>query len=157
MSEDREIDQVVGEYTGRARVVLEYAATTGRLVRAAKSPGFTADDWEPLAALVAVDEFERVGAFKEEMRWPEYVGFLTGWATSSEWDCSFKRVTEAGGRIFLELEERSTVGEFRSVVNSLSVYEFDAEDKITRIDLYLQMALPATDMVPSFDGVESTQ
>lgn len=47
--------------------------------------------------------------------------------------------------MFLELEERSAMGSFTSTVNSLSVYEFDDSDKITRIDLYLQMEpLPAS-------------
>ena len=117
-----------------------------RLVDEAKKPGFSADSWDPLAELVDVDEFERVGAFKEVMRWPDYVDFLTGWARSSEWECSFKRITETADRVFLELEERSTVGDFSSVVNSLSVYEFNDAGKITHIDLYLQMAMPNTNM-----------
>ena len=48
---------------------------TKRLVDEAKKPGFSVDSWAPLAELVAVDEFERVGAFKETMKWPDYVDF----------------------------------------------------------------------------------
>jgi hypothetical protein len=51
--------------------------------------------------------------------------------------------------VFLELEERSTVGDFHSVVNSLSVFEFTTDEKIRHIDLYLQMALPNTDILKS--------
>ena len=40
---------------------------------------------------------------------PNYVTFLTKWATSSRWECSFKRITEKQGVVFLELEERSAV------------------------------------------------
>ena len=69
--------------------------------------------------------------------------------------CSFKRVTETDGMVFLELEERSTVGDFHCVVNSLSVFEFTAADKIRHIDLYLQMELPTR--VPSFDGAGGTE
>ena len=72
----------------------------------------------------------------------EYVGFLTGWATSAEWEGSFKRITEAPGLVFLELEERSRYGEMTSVVNSVSVYEFDEDGKIVHLDIYLQMPLP---------------
>jgi hypothetical protein len=113
--------------------------TTKRLVDAAKLPGFSVDSWAPLAALVAIDAFERVGPFKEVMKWPAYVDFLTDWATSSEWECSFKRITETGGLVFLELEERSTIGDFSNSVNSLSVYEFDGSETIRHIDVYLQM------------------
>lgn len=148
-----EVDAVVGDYTGRRRAVLEYALTTKRLVDAAKEPGFTVEGWAPLAALVAVDEFERIGNFKEVMNWSEYVGFLTNWAANSEWDGLFKRVSEVDGVVFLELEERSRIGDFTSVVNSMSVYEFTDDDKIRHIDVYLQMALPNTDMLGSYEGV----
>ncbi len=61
----------------------------------------------PLAALVATERFERVGNFKEVMAWDDYVGFLTAWAPTAEWECSFKRVTEAPVLRILELEESS--------------------------------------------------
>ena len=133
-------------HSGRARRVLEYTVTVKRLADAAKEPGFTEANWAPLAELVATEEFERVGNFKEVMNWSEYTGFLTAWAASSQWDASFKRV-------YLELEETSSVGDFESVVNSLSVYEFDEADRIAHIDLYLQMALPGVDMLKSYEGV----
>jgi hypothetical protein len=135
--------EIVDRHTGRTRAVLRYAQTTGELVAKAKAPGFTTESWAPLAELVDTENFFRVGPFKEEMDWDGYVAFLTGWATTSEWECTFKRITEHDGLVFLELEERSVVGDFRSVVNSLSVYEFGADDRIRRLDLYLQMELPA--------------
>lgn len=150
----RDISDVIDDYTGRSRMVLEYGLTTKRLVDEAKKPGFSVDSWGPLAALVATDEFERVGAFKEVMDWHAYVDFLTNWATSSEWECSLRGVTETPDKVFLELEERSRIGEFANVVNSLSVYEFDAAGKIRRIGLYLQMELPPAEMLKSSEGVE---
>jgi hypothetical protein len=153
----RNVGDVIGGHTGRARTVLQYSLVIKRLVDEAKKPGFSVDSWGPLAELVAVDEFERVGAFKEVMKWPDYVNFLTDWATSSEWECSFKRITEIEGLVFLELEERSAVGDFSSVVNSLSVYQFNDVGKITHIDLYLQMALPNSDMLKSFERVRISE
>jgi hypothetical protein len=149
----RDISDVIDDYTGRSRTVLEYGLTTKRLVDAAKQPGFSVDSWGPLAELVATEDFTRVGAFKEVMDWSAYVDFLTKWATSSEWECSLRRITETPEVVFLELEERSRIGEFANVVNSLSVYEFDDSGKIRRIDLYLQMELPPAEMLTSFDGV----
>ena len=143
----QDVNDIVDDFSGRSRTVLEYCMTTKRLVDAAKRPGFSVDSWAPLAALVAIDEFERVGPFKEVMKWPEYVDFLTNWATSSEWECSFKRITETDGLVFLELEERSAVGDFSNVVNSLSVYEFDSTGLIRHIDVYLQMVPLTAEML----------
>lgn len=146
--------EVADDHTGRVRTTLLYAVATKSVVNRAKAPGFSEESWKPLRDLVVPEKFIRVGNFKEVMRWDEYVAFLTSWAPNAEWDCTFKRVTEHDGLVFLELEEHSTVGEFHSVVNSISVYEFDADDRITRIDLYLQMALPATEMLEGYEGVE---
>ena len=149
----REVSQVIGDYKGLSRKVLEYCLIMKRLVDGAKRPGFSLQSWAPLAELVAVDEFERVGNFKERMNWQDYVGFLTKWAVSSDWECSFKRVTERPSVVFLELEERSKAGDHASVVNSLSVYEFNTAGKIRHIDIYLQMPLPDSAMLKSYEGV----
>lgn len=146
------IEDVIGESTGRSRAVLEYSQTMSRLVKSAKDPGFSVDSWAPLAELIAVDEFIRIGPFKEVMNWDEYVEFLTNWAKSSDWDCSFKRLTETADVAFLELEERSRIGDFSSVVNSASVYEFNADNKIRYIAVYLQMQLPDPATLPDFQG-----
>ena len=58
--------------------------------------------------------------------------------------------------MFLELEERSQIGDFSSVVNSVSVYEFNADNKITFVAVYLQMQLP-DGALPNLDGAESAQ
>ncbi|NKZ09941.1 hypothetical protein HGA11_03040 [Mycolicibacterium septicum DSM 44393] len=153
----KHVSEVVDDYTGRSRAAVQYAVTTKRLVDAAKQPGFGDEGWAPLADLVAADEFERVGNFKEVMNWEQYTGFLTNWATASEWDGLFKRVSEVDGVVFLELEERTKMGDFESVVNSISVYEFTPDDKIRHIDVYLQMALPNTEMLTSYEGVEISE
>ena len=149
----RELSEVLGEYSGLSRRVLDYSLIMKRLVDRAKRPGFSVEDWAPLSALVAVDDFERVGNFKEVMNWHEYVTFLTKWAMSSEWECSFKRITERPNVVFLELEERSHVAGHSSVVNSLSVYEFDTAGKLRHLDIYLQMPMPEGDMLKSYEGM----
>jgi hypothetical protein len=152
----REVGDVIDGHAGLSRAVLEYCLITKRMVDSAKQPGFSAESWGPLAELaelIAVDEFERVGNFKEVMNWPEYVNFLTSWAPNAEWECSFKRITETPGRVLLELEERSKVGDYQSVVNSATVFEFNDAGKIRHIDLYLQMALPEADMLKSYEGI----
>lgn len=152
-----DLNDLVERHHGRCRAVLQYARTTKEIVDSAKRAGFGADSWGPLRELTAVDEFVRVGNFKEVMGWNDYVAFLTNWAPNADWDCSFKRVTEHGDVVFLELEERSTVGDFHSVVNSMSVYEFTDAGKIRRIDVYLQMALPSPGLLKGYESVDIPQ
>lgn len=146
----QEVDDVIKNYQGVSRKVLDYSLLMKRMVGLAKQPGFSAGSWKPLEDMVDVDNFVRVGNFKEVMNWQDYVGFLTSWASSAEWECSFKRITETGNTVFLELEERSRYGEFRSVVNSVSVYEFNRAGKICHLDIYLQMELPQPEMLQSY-------
>lgn len=152
-----DIDSMIDRVSGSRRTVLEYVQTVAKLVTAAKEPGFDVSGWAALGALVAVEDFVRVGNFKEVMNWQEYTSFLTNWAASAEWDCSFRRITQAGDVVFLELEERSRVGTFESIVNSMSVYEFTADNLIRRIDVYLQMELPSPELLQGYDGVEISQ
>lgn len=150
----QDIDQVIGKHTGLSRKVLEYSQTMKALVDAAKQPAFAEARWDELADAVDTATFERVGNFMEVMDWPTYRGFLHGWAQSSDWDCSFKRISENGNVVLLELEERSRVGEASSTVNSASVYEFDHAGKIRHLDIYLQMPLPDPAMFASYEGID---
>ena len=140
----QEVDDVIGDYSGRARSVLDYCRIMIDMMAKSKEPGFDRNSWAPLADLVDVENFQRIGNFKEVMDWDAYIDFLTPWAMGSEWECSFKRVTERGDTVFLELEERARIGDFSNVVNSMSVYEFNDAGKIHHVDIYLQMEpLPA--------------
>ncbi len=149
----RGVDEIVDDYTGRSRTVLDYCLTVKRLVDEAKKPGFCVDSWAPLGELVDTDNFVRVGNFKEVVNWQEYVNFLTNWASTAQWECSFKRISDTNSVVFLELEERSRIGDFANSVNSMSVYEFNELGKIVHIDVYLQMALPDPEMLAGYDGV----
>jgi hypothetical protein len=137
----QEISDVLDSHSGLSRRVLEYGLVMKDLVDQAKQPGFTAESWAPLAEFVDTARFRRVGVAKEVMDWQTYVAFLTGWATTSEWEGSFKRVTEVGNLVFQELEERSRVGDSSSAVNTLSVFEFDADHKVVHLDVYIQMEM----------------
>lgn len=128
-----------GEGTGPlAQKVADYAGTVKRLVSAPGAP----TDWAPLAEFVAVDDFERVGAFLEVQNWPEYTAMLTQWASTAEaFDTSVRRVSELGRLVYFEIEERHTRGGEVHVVNSMTVFEFNGDDRIRRIHVYLQRPL----------------
>lgn len=147
----QDVEEVIDGYSGRSRAVLEYSMVVKRVVAEAKKPGFSVESWAPLAKLVDVDEFRRVGAFKEVMNWTDYADFLTNWAVSSEWECSLRRLAESSGVVFLELEERLKMGDVSTVVNSSSVYEFNDAGKIQGVYVYLQMDPPQGDMLKSYE------
>lgn len=120
--------------------VLQYGDIIERTVKAAKAPGFTAETgWAELEALMDTGKFERVGNDKARMGWPVYRELLTKWATTTDFWSEFHRISEAGNCVFLELTEHNTpIGGAESVVNSLSLYEFDAAGKLVHLDIYLQ-------------------
>ena len=149
------IKDIIDDYSGLSRIVLDYSVAFKRIMDGAGATDFSAKDWAPLAALVDTANFVRVGNFKEVMDWAAYTSFLTQWAPHAAWECSFKRVTENGRAVFLEMEERTSMGGVSNTVNSLSVYEFTAHDKIGHLDIYLQMPMPMPDaaMLQGYDGV----
>jgi hypothetical protein len=153
----QDLEAVIDQYSGLSRKVLDYSRLMKQAVDAGKEPGFSEASWAPLAEMVATDVFERVGNFKEVMDWPSYVTFLTGWVRSSDWECSFKRITEGDNVVLLELEERSKAGGHSSVVNSVSVYEFDGAGKLRHLDIYLQMPLPDPEMLANYQGIKITE
>lgn len=133
------LEAALDEERGRlSRRVLEYAAVMKRLVDRAKQPGFTAASWAPLAEMVAVNGFERVGTFKEVVRWDDYVELLTGWAIRSDWHPLVRRVSEQPGLVYLELAELAIYDGGEERINSVSVYEFDQQDRIRHLDVYMQ-------------------
>ncbi len=123
-----------------SRKVLEYGELIEQTVKQAKEPGFTAAGWDALSGLVAVDSFERVGNYMERMSWQQYTEMLTQWGTTTDFWSKFRRISETGNLVFLELEEHNTPrGGQETVVNSLSLYEFDAQGKLCHLDIYLQI------------------
>ena len=119
------------------RAVLEYQDVMKQLVPSVKAD----EDWAPLASLVAVDEFERVGTRREVQNWREYTALLTQWACATEkFETTVQRVSELPGLVYFAAEERHFRGEQVTVVNSLSVFEFNANEKIRRLSVYLQQA-----------------
>lgn len=122
-----------------SRKVLDYGDAIERAVRAAKQPGFGKSGWDEVAALLDTAKFERVGNDRKTMGWEVYRDLLTAWGTTTDFRSDFRRISEIGNLVFLELTEHNTPrGGTESVVNSLSLYEFDESGKIVHLDIYLQ-------------------
>lgn len=111
----------------------------GAMIEArATGSGVTEADWAPLAELVAVDSFRRVGAYMEEMSWPEYIRFITQWAGTTRFEMTVFRISEIGDTVFQEIEERHYKGDDFIRKNVIAVYRFDASHRICHLDIYEQ-------------------
>jgi hypothetical protein len=117
--------------------VMRYQDVMKQLVPTAHTP----EDWAPLAELVATQEFQRVGTFREVHNWPQYVDMLCGWAGSiGTFETTVKLISELPNLVYFEIEERHFSGDDVTVVNSLTVFEFDDDAKIRGIRVYLQQS-----------------
>lgn len=129
---DRSASESSGPLTQR---VFEYDRAMQRLVAEVGDPA----DWAPLTEFVAVQDFERVGTFLEVQNWNEYTEMLTRWASATEsFETTVRRISETGALVYYEVEERHFRGDNVNVINSMTVFEFDANDKIRRLNVYLQ-------------------
>jgi hypothetical protein len=120
-----------------ARIVARFTELVDELV-GAKAKGLTLDDLKPLQALIAVDQFKRVGIRREVMNWPEYARYMIAWAGSTGFESRVLRVTETGRLVFLELAERLTRPGQVIEKNTMMVYEFDETDRIREMLVYHQ-------------------
>jgi hypothetical protein len=118
--------------------VRQFAEIIDRLVTAAKQPGFSKADYAPLSELAAIEEFERVGIWREVMNWQEYIEFLGQFANAKGFETTVRRVTEVSNLVFYEIEERHFREGKVNVVDSMNVYEFNEADKIRRMYIYVQ-------------------
>jgi len=117
------------------RKVLGYDETMKRLVADSENP----TDWSALIEYVSVDDFERVGTFLEVQNWDQYTEMLTRWASATEsFETTVRRISELGALVYYEIEERHSRGDKVNVINSMTVFEFDAHGKIRRLNVYLQ-------------------
>jgi hypothetical protein len=115
--------------------VFAYVETMRGLVPSVTGPA----DWAPLVPFVAVDDFERIGTFREVQTWQQYTEMLTQWASATDsFETTVQRVTEVDGLVYYEVEERHIRGGDVHVVNSMTVFAFGEDGTIRHLDVYLQ-------------------
>lgn len=100
----------------------------------------TAADFEPIAELVATNEFSRIGIYKDEADWPLCLEKYVKFAGTSRWTGKLRYINTVGNFVFQELEETITRPQGENVIYTMSVYEFNAEDKVTALRVYMQQA-----------------
>jgi len=124
------------EFGPLTRTVQRFVEAQGKVMAAGvKAPS----DWEPVAEFVAVDQFKRVGAYLEELDWPAYTEFLTGWASGgTRFEMTEFHITEVGNAVFQEIEERHYRGDTFIRKNVIAVYRFTGDGRIKHLDIYEQ-------------------
>ena len=96
-------------------------------------------DWDSLVEFIDPDKFKRVGAYLEELTWPDYREFLTGWTQGgTKFEFTEFHVSEVGNTVFQEIEERHWHGEQFIRKNVIAVFKFDGNAKLFHLDIYEQ-------------------
>lgn len=118
------------------KVVRDFVGAQGAALAAGIS---RPSDWDPVAAFIDEAQFKRVGAYLEELDWEAYKDFLTGWAGgNTKFEFTEFHITEAGGAVFQEIEERHWHAEQFIRKNVIAVYRFTPGGKIRHLDIYEQ-------------------
>lgn len=99
--------------------------------------GQSDDNWDALLPLIDANRFVRRGNERTEMDWPSYRAMLEQWgAHSQKYEKDLHRASEVGNLVYLDLDERATAADGSvSSLRSLSVYEFDEQDRIVAVDV----------------------
>ena len=147
-----EIAVAAQRYTGLSRKAIDYGLfQKGIMDRArGKDNGYSPDEWLGLKDLVS-DDFQRIGTFKEVMTCDDMIGFLQRWSPTTDWEGSFKRVSEYDKVVVLELEERVKDEGAWTPVNTVSIFEFNEEGKLRHLDVYIQSPPGAVDKHEAYD------
>lgn len=132
-------------HAGLSRKVLQYGEGFLAIVNKLKLGPLTDADWAPIESLVDTAAYQRVGVFMglkaEVIDWPTYRSYVTAYAAATTWEGTLRRITETPGRVILELEERNGFDGKTDVSNTVTIYEFDAAEKLVHLDVYV-MPLP---------------
>lgn len=108
--------------------------------RKAMEAGITKpSDWDSMLGYIDAENFKRVGAYLEELNWPDYREFLTSWmAGGTRFEFTEFRISEVGDSVFQEIEERHFRGDEFIRKNVIAVYRFNDEQKLVHLDIYEQ-------------------
>ena len=100
----------------------------------------TAADFDPITALVATDDFLRIGVFKDEADWPLCLAKYVQFAGTSLWSGKLRYINSVETSVFQELEETITRPHGKNVIYTMSVFEFNDDDKVRALRVYMQQA-----------------
>ena len=140
---DRDIfnidDPAIGQ---QGKAVLQLVEIMQDLVdRGMRSSDVSAADWDRLHAVVAPEQFQRIGPFHDTLDWQGYTRMLSQWVNATEgWRPVVREMWEMPGAVFVRCEEMLMQAGTEVPFYSLSSYRFNQAGKIDRILVYMQQA-----------------
>ena len=121
-------------------IVRRWADLYAEICERSRHSKITPADFDPIADLVATDEFSRIGIFKDEADWPLCLEKYVQFAGSSLWSGKLRFISTVGDLVFQELEETVTRPQGENVIYTMSVFEFNQADKVKALRVYMQQA-----------------
>lgn len=121
------------------KIVRRWADIYGKICEHSQHRRITAADFDPIAELVA-DDFTRIGIYKDEADWPLCLEKYLQFAGTSLWSGTLRHIHAVDGIVFQELEETITRTQGENVINTMSVFEFDENDRVRSLRIYMQQA-----------------
>lgn len=121
------------------KIVRRWADIYGKICERSQHRRITAADFDPIAELVA-DDFTRIGIYKDEADWPLCLEKYLQFAGTSLWSGRLRHIHAVDGVVFQELEETITRTQGENVINTMSVFEFDENDRVRSLRIYMQQA-----------------
>lgn len=129
------------DYVGLSRKVLCYCESFRRLVDKIRRQSAVEADWAPIEELVDVANFRREGVFLtsvvEFADWQQYKKVLAQYGGMTSWEGTLRRITEVPHLVFLELQERNTRDGVTDVSNTVTIYQFNEAEKLSKLDVYV--------------------
>jgi hypothetical protein len=119
-----------------AASALRYVEGVKQIARGAKLADHDIAAWDRLAPLVATSDFLLVGRGKQELDWPAAIASMDRWARGCEFSSMLLRLEEANGLVFMQLDEQATAQGQTRRLQTMTVFEFDGDGKIRRLDAY---------------------
>lgn len=122
------------------KIVRHWADLYKEICIVSQERAITPADFDPIANLIATDVFTRIGVFKDEADWPLCLEKYVQFAGTSLWNGELRFINAVGNIVFQELEETITRPRGENVIYTMSVFEFNDDDKVTALRVYMQQA-----------------
>jgi len=122
------------------KIVRRYADLYEEVCKKSQIEKITPAHFDELKQLISTDRFCRTGVFKDEADWPLCLQKYVQFAGTSLWTGTVRHMNVAGNIVFQELEETITRPHGQNVIYTMSVYEFDDNDKIIALRVYMQQS-----------------
>lgn len=130
-----EAGRAAASHSLRVRRALQWGDTMAAIVN-----GTSDESFDALLPLIDAERFVRRGNERgSELDWPSYRAMLGQWADhAGRYEKTLHRVSEVGDVVYLDLDEYPTARDGTvNPLRSISLYQFDAEDRIVAVDVIM--------------------